>query len=371
MAWEVWNNSISRAYRASAPRLVNFPGEKSGLELNDWAAYPDGFPRLQLSAEDREGHGVYRLCFWSYPWGYPWHEIEGYENTFWVALPLTDMERGRFLVALQENMSNRNIVFPDHGALFVGKQAMFMRQPMAYKVGTVLYTFPGESISNKEFGDMLKKGGITGWSPIDAIPGKKLEGGQWVWVMLSSWLVLRANIQHYIDKFLKLPFNVGESVAYGKSYLDQIKNALDKGNDQKRYDKMKAFCTNVDFLERPIGEKNFWDKVLDLVPVVMAGIVTVYTAGLASPYLIAAGSLVATQLKKAGNEKLSRDLQTKLGIAYANENFGENPDETKKVIDQAKSELEEGSAKGKNDFLILGLLAVGVVILFLNKRKKK
>lgn len=320
---------------------LDFRGRQSGVKLKSWPGYPDIYPRLQLTIETVEGKDVYRLAFWGWTDNNVWLDFYGIsylptgtqDHTGYWYVPLTEMERGRFLLGYNNaRAAGKNV----RDSIAEGRASMFFRNEIVYKVGDTVYN---------PF--------VNSNATMDAIP----PGGEWVWKWVDGWNMLWCGVQEYIDKFLKVPYNVRDLVAFGESYENVMKNIL-LGKDRKV--KMANYLGNIDFLAAPVGHRGFWDKLAGFAPAIMAGIVTVFTAGLGSPLLVAAGGLVAAALAKAGNQKRANDLNALLNQEYNNL---DNVD--KDAVENAKDDIAD--TRSPWTWLLLG---GGALVYFLIKTRK-
>lgn len=269
---------------------INFNSRGLGTMIDSIDGYPDDLPRLQIMVNP-DGSNP-RLCFWDYP-----VFTQNLKN--WVdytkvsgANQLPVLTTPKFFV--DWNPMNT------YGSKRAATPAQMQAEKAAYCVGRV-YVAPGDSsvptvlknrpaTINDAIANMATPK-VPGTQTISALPVDRLfwYGGQTGYIALYPWQWIFENVQHYVNRYLTVPYVVTDLIPYGSNWQLQFQNATTGRN----YNKVLAYLNGCNFLMQPIGKQDFWDKFYLAVPILISTVAALESGGAAAPALIAAiGAIV-------------------------------------------------------------------------------
>ena len=335
---------------------LDFTGAKSGVMLEMFKGYPDYFPKLQLSDSEE-------LKFWSWKNESAWLSWEGitwqpsakdkYPAGFFFT-PLYNIELGRFLVTYKGGKTYADVM--------AGRNNMFFRNEVVYIKNGIAYDPNSESTwikfsGTKAYPNYYNGGEVSACRSLSSIDS--ITGGYWAWKYMDGWHMLWRGVQFYIDNFLTIPYNVGELVAFGKSYVSVFKDALMKSGEGDRRNAITGALSVVNFLEMPVGKMGFWDKFVNYIPRIWATAASIITMGAGSPLLIAAVGALSSHLVDLGKKKAADDLQKIYDQKTQN-------DTNKAAIDAAKNNITD--SQPGNTLLWVLIAAAGFLLISKKKR---
>lgn len=222
-------------------------GYDSSLPYPFFGSYPKWLPQLQLTPTGR-------LCFWNFP---------------------------------------KNFIHPTDGSLSSASKSTYVNHFTKDAIGADNCRIEFNSyIKNKKWNSAAGVWEVVSpWQPgiplsLYVVNPAFSPNGVWQTVSIIQWIM--ENVQTYLNKYLRTPYNVVDSIAFGKSWREQIYDAIGNG-------KIVEFLGNINFLAQPVGKAGFWDKFYLVVPIVIAAAGTLITAGAATPALISAAALAITK----------------------------------------------------------------------------
>jgi hypothetical protein len=273
---------------ATDPDFIHFDEEEKGLLLQSIPGYPRYLPCLQLSPSGR-------LCFWNMP------------SKFYKAFAddVTQKGTSNYFIAF-DNVKDWNNPFQPMGGDFISTNGRQDGFPAWSEAGAIQYITAQQqadviaSIANaakaivpNSYLWMLPPNttpfvaarGINGPPVINYQPPQlRLSNHQWLW----------SNVQYWLQQFLTQPWEVtSQANNYGNSWpVEFLNNRVGAGT-------LNAdFLNKCNFLIMPTGKPGTMDIVGPVFFTVVAGIMTIATAGAAgaglSPVFSAAvGGLIA------------------------------------------------------------------------------
>lgn len=299
--------------------FISFKGMQGGILLPSIDGYPPDLPQLQLTADNR-------LCFWNFPKALTdttdWidlSKVTGVNTTPPITAPcsLTSISE-----AWQKAVTKKPITKEAANALYAAFAA-----DRNYNSGTQTYTVkPGvipALIARKDF----------------------YQAGQY-W---ESWTVrdwLFQNVQYYINRYLKNPYDINQLIPYGTNWTDQMIESVKSG-------KISIYLDNCNFLVQPVGSKTFWDSFYLAVPLLITAAATIVTAGGASPTLLAAIGAATALVKSA----------EKAGAAGSVVNAGVHEGTPIVNVPVVTSDVKNLTTDDSNYFLIAAAVAVIIIIV--------
>lgn len=297
---------------ATSAGMLPFKEAGAGLQLPSIPGYPPDLPTLQLSPSGR-------LCFYSFPlaWNNPiWHDMgSAGEPPISHAYSSLDWNGTYLKIATLETIT----------------QEQYNALKALYNDNTYPFDFAVYNTS---------PGMAAGWYKI---------GHPYAWI----W----ANVQYYINKFLKNPYGVNDYISYGTNWAEQFKNAVMSGTA-----KLTTYLEGCSFLVQPVGTQTFWDKFYLAAPLVISAIAAIVTEGAATPALLLAISNLAV---KAGEAKAASDAAAALPPQGA-------PVINVPVVKQEIQDLTGGGSGGTISDLMTWIKAnpleaggIGLLVLFL------
>ncbi len=263
---------------------IHFDEEQSGLLLPSCPGYPFWLPQLQLTAKGR-------LCFGNFPAKLFSSVISNAANadTWNFAIDgKTASQQGKLSVAGQfsnggEKIPFPNISFPADGSYFNQNCLTFSWLTQA-DVDLFKSTLSVPRVYT---------------TPPDL---SKIAVGRQGLQPAYSWIMI--NVQYYINRYLKLPYNVWDNVPYTDSWARNLNLTMQSGD-------LSKFLSGVNFLVQPVGGPSFWDKVISAAPLIIGGIASIMTLGAAAPALVAAAAnLITSTAAKDMAKNQTTALQT-------------------------------------------------------------
>jgi hypothetical protein len=248
--------------------LLAFKESGQGLLLPSIPGYPPDLPQLQLSPAGR-------LCFYTWP------------------LVLTNP------VWLDFRNGDKPIAPPGFSTLDWDNTYL--------RIGT------SEKITKDQF-LQLRADFANGIDPFDfamesTAPGHPSgyykEGHPYHWIF--------ANVQYYIDRYLKNPYGVNALISYGTNWCDQFKAAIYGGQN-----KFKTYLEGCNFLVQPEGHQGFWDKFYLAAPLIISAAAAIMTAGAATPALALAIANLAVKAGEANAAKTAAQTLVPQGAPVLN-----------------------------------------------------
>lgn len=343
-------NSIA----ATDPNFIHFTEEQTGVLLPSCPGYPFWLPQLQLTASGR-------LCFWNFPAKLYRSVISQpkYVGTWNFALDIEEAQREGKTSSLQGG-----------GAIGNGGEAIPYpwNQTQTNCYGGDGYNFWARSCNTYQRltqadCDLFKAMELVPriYAPLD--PYKFWIVNRQHFCTPFYWLLV--NVQWYIVKYLKQPYNVYDNVPYTDSWARNLNLSIQDG-----YGDVQKFLNGVNFLVQPVGGPTFWDKVIGAAPLIIGGIATVMTMGAAAPALVAAASGLITS---TAAKDMAKNQNAALQTAAANSQVRQNS------IDVAgiKSDIAKytgfwyNASDTEKKFIFFSILIVLLAIILIIKTKTK
>lgn len=349
------------AASATDQDFIHFSDEQSGVLLPSCPGYPDWLPQLQLTLKGR-------LCFWNFPaWIY---KVD--------ACKPTNMATTQYLRDSKQ-VTNAN-PFPPIPADRLGtngatNQYFWGACTIYYKMTPELYamltgmkaetmyiaseTSPYSKSKGTPYASILATVQNTpNWFPK---PGEFNSDFQLQGRTPMDWIAI--NIQYYLNQFLNVPFDVYGAVDYGKSWINILSTASQK-ND------LNGWLSVCNFLLQPQADPSTWDKVAQILPAailtIVGGVLTIATAGAATPLLAGAISKVSTAVKQSD----AANAQSAAQIAYDGTAGGFNTAQISSVTGGITDFWNNATDTEKN-FIYAGVALVIIMIIVLAYKSKK
>lgn len=343
-------------------RLPNMPGYPSDTRL---------MPQMQLSPNQR-------LCFYSWPDNDVWAGITQNQEQILVDTPGFDywdsiLGDANSAKVYEQHTTNLGYFFkvpvlPTD--LYLVKEYIKSGSPYqaasashlgAFNVFTGGFIGAGNYYNRATVTSTWKNSNPPGgfyspWTGLNIVS----FNGEFFYRAVSNLNMVWLNVQFQVDKFLNAPYCVKELVPYGMSYNKWLNEIFKYGDKEK----LKLFLSNVNFFYAPESKKSFWDKLLNLVPVVVATAFVVVSMGAGTPALVA---VVAAYFGKLA----LTDWQKKHG--YEMEQIREQ-NEKKELDEILRGNLpggiknDSGGAVGLGNGIIIGGSLL-FLLLLLNKKR--
>lgn len=334
--------------------FIHFTDEQSGVLLPNAPGYPSWLPSLQITLTGR-------LCFWNFPAKLLKSVISNNAN---IGTPeyLRDAKK----------VSSSNLFPPvpaDLGTNGSGNQYFWNSCNTYFKLTADVRTaFVQQEVIREYYLNLLNNPNakLTSDQILAAVDGPTVPAankiapvGAYYNRALYPWEWVSYNCQYYIDKYLKVPYDIGEGVAYTHNWIDQLNLAGQTGDLQK-------WLSGINLFIEPTGKPDFWDTVLNAAPVAILGLVTIASAGILSPYLITAMGAMTAAIKKSSGASQQADAQA----AYDQANAGINTAVVTSDISAAGNPLTNMDDNTKK-FIFFGLLVLIIAIILIIKNKSK
>jgi hypothetical protein len=287
---------IAKNGNSTGPNDVNFihfSEEQTGILLPSCPGYPDWLPQLQLTASGR-------LCFWNFPAKLVTSVISNKANvgTWNYAIDGKAASAQGKLVAGNFSNGGEQIPFP----------TVNMTDAIYFVQNCITFHWLDQTDVNLLLSVMTVPNVYTTIKPNIS----KIAVGRQGIVPAYSWIMY--NIQYYIIKYLKLPYNIWDNVPYTDSWARNLNLSMQGGD-------LAKMLSGVNFIVQPVGGPTFWDKVISAAPLIIGGIATIMTMGAAAPALVAAASgLITSTASKGIISQQTGALQTAINNSQARQN---------------------------------------------------
>jgi len=345
------------------PDFVHFADEQTGILLPSCPGYPDWLPQLQLTLKGR-------LCFWNFPaWIY---KVD--------ACKISNQGTSQYLRdSKQVTASNPYPPIPADrlGTNGPDNQYFWGACNISYKMTDELYNFlTGQaafqtyvnnqtnplSAANKgiPYATILQElQSVPGWWPKPGEDNKQGMLGQG----FNCWDWIGINIQYYLNKYLNVPFDINGKVQYGKSWITILMNASNNTD-------LNGWLGVCNFLLQPQADPSTWDKVAAVLPAailtVVGGVLTIATAGAATPLLAGTISKVSQAVKSSSAQNAQVAAQTAYDSLAGGFNTSAISLDTSGITN-----FWSNASDTEKEFIYIGaaLVAILIIVLILTRKK--
>lgn len=336
----------------SDPNFIHFTDEQSGVLLPNAPGYPSWLPSLQITLNGR-------LCFWNFP-NKLFKSVISNGANIGTAEYLRDAKK----------VSSSNLFPPvpaDLGTNGSGNQYFWNSCNSYFKLtADFRAAYVQQEIIREYYLGLLNGSKQTAdyiASYIDGPntdPANKIPAvGSYTTNPVYPWDWIKYNCQYYIDKYLKIPYDLEEGIAYTKNWIDQLNTASQSGD-------LLKWLSGINLFIEPTGKPDFWDTVLLAAPVAIYGLMAVVSGGLGGPLLATAVAAITGAVTKGDIANRQKDAQA----AFDQLNAGLNtPVITSDISANANPliSLDDNTQK----FIFFGALVLIIAIILIIKNKSK
>jgi len=293
--------NIARSYVIDLYGNLPFSAAEKGYHLKYWDGLFTVFPTMQITKEDSP-----RLFLWDCP-----------QSPYYAA-----------------------------GEKWQGE---FAFQPLVLMCPEDQSTMPNSSIMPKGYGN----------SDVTRINGK------WYYVLLNDVAMFGYLLQWQLNRLMADPWKVTDVL--DKDTKEEIAGIIHYGTfcDYPSYQKqIDVFNSSAfDFMQRPYLKRSTFEKIVGAVAIGLGAVMTVVTAGAATPFLAAITGGMAKNIKEAANKELE-GAKNELSIEL----------QQQALLDAIKKEeerREEEERTGGIVMIIVVIIALALGAFFLIKKSKK
>lgn len=335
------------SYGASDPNFLHFTDEQTGLLLPSCPGYPDWLPQLQLTPTGR-------LCFWNFPAKLLKSVISNPANQG-TSQYLRDIKKVTATnlyppvpADLGTNGSTNQYLWNSCNTYF--KQTTDIKYLFDYNLAGVLYgNLMRQKGSAPSINDLILQ--IPSMGYIELPIGSFNQLGAWGWI--------QANAQFYINRYLNIPYDLNSPQPFGKTWFTQLNLASQQGI-------LPSWLNVINLLAQNPPDPSTWDKISTAIPgailAVVGGVLTLVTAGAATPLLAAAIGNVSNATKTAAataNQGSANSSANLAQITADSSYLSSLPNPLSDLTDQEKEYI----------FFGLVIVVMAVIIIYITRKK--